>query len=128
MYWRFKQLRMLLIVMMIFLSQITIPLPAQKKSSAPEKKRSITLNFRDVELSEFLNAMSGILGKNIIYDDRIKGKITVFPARTVPSEDIYEVFLDILNYKGFAVIEGEHLLKIVPLEEARKKNSAVIVR
>lgn len=118
---------MLLIVMVIFLSQPTTPLPAQRKSRASEKKKFITLNFRDVELSEFLNAMSGILGRNIVFDERMKGTITVFPARTVPAEDIYEVFQEILNYKGLAAIEEEHLLKIVPLEDARKKNSEVIV-
>jgi general secretion pathway protein D len=36
-----------------------------------------TLNFKDVEITEFLNVMSQLLNKNILLDERVRGKLTI---------------------------------------------------
>ncbi|PKL19458.1 MAG: hypothetical protein CVV49_00010 [Spirochaetae bacterium HGW-Spirochaetae-5] len=98
---------------------------AQKKAKV--KDSSFSLNFNDVEISEFLNVMSQVLGKNIILSDKVKGKITINSAQKVPIEEAYDLMKSILEIKGFAVIESDNLIKIVPVKEAVQKNVEVIL-
>ena len=51
---------------------------AAKKTA---RENTFSLNFNDVEISDFLNVMSQILEKNIIISDKVKGKITISSAR-----------------------------------------------
>jgi len=71
--------------------------------------------------------MSQVLGKNIILSDKVKGKITINSAQKVPLADAYDLMKSILEIKGFAVIETENLIKVVPIKEAVQKNVEVIL-
>ncbi len=104
---------------------------AAKKSKEKVKENlkedSFSLNFNDVEISEFLNVMSQVLGKNIILSDKVKGKITINSAKKVPITEAYDLMKSILEIKGFAVIETTNLIKVVPIKEAVQKNVEVIL-
>lgn len=92
-----------------------------------EKVRKFALNFKDVEISEFINVMSQLIGKNIIIADNVKGKITISSAKKVPVTEAYNVMKSILEIKGLAVVESENLIKIIPIKDAVKKNAEVIL-
>ncbi|HOO70951.1 MAG TPA: secretin N-terminal domain-containing protein [Spirochaetota bacterium] len=101
---------------------------ATAEKTAPKKKEKyFTLNFKDVEISEFLNVMSQLIGKNIIIDDKIKGKITISSAKKIPVSEAFNVMKSILEVKELAVVETENLIKILPIKEAVKKNVEVIL-
>jgi general secretion pathway protein D len=100
---------------------------AQKKAAKAPVEKKFALNFKDVEIAEFINAMGQMVGKNIIIDDRVKGKISISSARKVPLAEAYNVMKTILEVKGLAIIETENLIKILPIEDAVKKNTSVIV-
>ncbi len=93
----------------------------------PQRTKYFTLNFKDVELSEFLNIMSQLIQKNIVIDDKVKGKITISSAKRVPVSQAYEILKSILEVKGFAVVETANLIKVIPIKEAIKKNVEIIV-
>lgn len=117
-----------IILTISFLLAGTLSAEDQISKIQPKKKaRYFTLNLKNAEISELMNIMSIIIGKNIIIDDRIKGKITVLSAKKIPIEQALTVLRSILAYKGLAVIEEDNLLKIVPLEKAKKMNTEVIV-
>lgn len=108
---------------------------AEKKKKTTKKKsrrrrkrvRKFSLNFKDVEIKEFLKVMSEIIKKNIIVDDKVRGKITVNSAKEVPISQAYEIMKSILELKGLAVVETPNLLKIIPVRDAIKKNAEIIV-
>jgi general secretion pathway protein D len=89
--------------------------------------QTFALNFNDVEISEFINVMSRVIGKNIILSDKVRGKITISSARRVPIDDAFDLMKSILEVKGYAVVETPNLIKIVPVKEAIKKNIDVII-
>jgi len=93
----------------------------------PKRVKHFTLNFRDVEISEFLNIMSQLIGKNIMIDDKVKGKITISSAKKIPVTEAFNILKSILEVKGFAVVETRNLIKVIPIKEAVKKNVEVIV-
>lgn len=102
---------------------------AARKARArkPAGPKMFALNFKDVEIAEFINIMGQLIGKNIIIDDRVKGKISISSAKKVPLSEAYSVMKAILEVKGLAVVETPNLIKILPIEDAIKKNADIIV-
>lgn len=97
---------------------------AKKGERGPRK---FALNFKDVEIAEFVNMMGQLIGKNIIIDDRVKGKITISSSQKVPVDQAFSVMKSILEVKGFSVVETDNLIKVLPIQDAIKKNVEVIV-
>ncbi|MFC1670795.1 secretin N-terminal domain-containing protein, partial [Spirochaetota bacterium] len=100
---------------------------AKKKKRKRRWPRKFALNFKDVEISEFISVMSQLIKKNIILSDKVKGKITINSAKKVPISQAYEIMKSILEIKGYAVVEAGHLIKVVPIKEAMKKNVQVMI-
>jgi len=90
-------------------------------------QKSILLNFNNVEISEFLNVMSQIAGKNIIMDDKVRGKISISSSRKVPVSRAIDIMKAILEVKGLAVVETEMLIKVVPIQDAVKQTIKVVI-
>jgi general secretion pathway protein D len=103
------------------------PKKAAAKAKRPAGPKMFALNFKDVEITEFINVMGQVIQKNIIIDDRVKGKISISSSKKVPLSEAYNVMKAILEVKGLAVVETPNLIKILPIEDAVKKNSSVIV-
>ena len=99
----------------------------KKGGSKSKKPEFFTLNFKDVEISEFINMMAQMVGKNVVIDETIRGKVTITSAKKIPVSDAFTVMKSILELKGLAVIETPHLLKIIPIRDAMKKNTEVVV-
>ncbi len=97
------------------------------KGKKKDEEKYFTLNFKDVELAEFLSVMSQLIGKNIALDERVRGKITISSVKKIPVRDAYDIMKAILELKGFAVVESENLIKIIPIKDAIKKNVEVII-
>jgi general secretion pathway protein D len=87
---------------------------------APAEK--VTLNFSDADLVAVINSVSQITGKNFIIDPRVKGKINVVSSKPLNEEEVYNVFLSILQVHGFATVPTENAIKIIP--DATAKQSA----
>ncbi|MCP4138045.1 MAG: hypothetical protein GY754_44185 [bacterium] len=101
----------------------------KRKKRRRRKKRikKISFNFKDMEIAQFLDAMSELLGKNIIVDDKVRGKITISSHKKIPVAEAYNVMKSILEVKGLAVVETKNLIKIIPIKDAIQKNVQIIV-
>ena len=82
----------------------------------------VTLNFSDADLIAVINSVSQITGKNFIIDPRVKGKINVVSSKPLNEEEVYNVFLSILQVHGFATVPTANAIKIIP--DATAKQSA----
>ncbi|MDH5656779.1 MAG: type II secretion system protein GspD [Spirochaetia bacterium] len=69
--------------------------------------------FRDIEIRDFLKTMAQLTKKNILIDDTIKGKITIISHKSIPVSNALNFMKQVLEVRGFAVIEEPHLIKIV---------------
>ncbi len=100
-----------------------------KTAKKPRQKRvrKFALNFNNVDINEFINIMSQLIGKNIILDDKVKGKISISSAKKVPVSQAYDIMKSILEVKGLAVVETENLIKVIPITDAIKKNVEIII-
>ena len=117
-----------IILIILLLPAGTLRAQDQTGRKPPKRKAGyFTLQLKNAEISELTHIMSRIIGKNIIIDDSVKGRITVLSAKRIPVEKALSTLRSILEYKGLALIEEDNLLKVVPLEKAKRKNTEVIV-
>ena len=89
-------------------------------SSALAAGKGVVLNFNEVDISTMVKFISDLTGKNFILDDRVKGKISVYSPSKLSTEEAYNVFVSVLELKGFTVVQSGKVAKIVPSASARQ--------
>lgn len=95
-------------------------------SAETGKEQMVEFNFVDVELSAVTKFISEITGKNFIFDERVKGKITIIAPTKLNIDDAYNLFTSILELKGFTLVpSGVDVYKIIPVSEAKQKGLSV---
>ncbi len=87
------------------------------------RAEEVTLNFSDADLVAVINSVSQITGKNFIIDPRVKGKVTVISSKPLNEDEVYNVFLSILQVHGFATVPTKNAIKIIP-DATAKQNAA----
>ena len=81
------------------------------------QERLITMDFNNVDLTVFIKFISEIVEKNVILDERVRGKVTILSPVKIPIGKVYEVFLSVMDLKGFAVVEAGETIQILPASE-----------
>jgi len=97
--------------------------------AAPEDKPAgdqISLDFKDVELTDLIQTISELTGKNFLYDESVKGTVTIISPEPMSLAEAYQLFLAILNSKGYAVVQAGRANKIVSLRDAKENNLPVV--
>jgi general secretion pathway protein D len=88
--------------------------------------KGVVLNFNEVDISTMVKFISDLTGKNFVLDDRVKGKISVFSPSKLSNEEAYNVFVSVLELKGFTVVQSGKVGKIVPSASARQSGFTVL--
>ena len=90
------------------------------------KDEEVNINFKDLSITEFVDLMSKILKKNILLTQPLAGKVEFYSASPVKKSDITNIFISILESKGFTLVENGEFLQVVRSAEASKYNLKVI--
>src|SRR5210317_1390932 len=94
----------------------------------PVAAEEVTLNFSDADLVAVINSVSQITGKNFIIDPRVKGKVTVVSSKPLNEEEVYSVFLSVLQVHGFATVPTTNAIKIIPDATAKQAATPITNR
>ena len=93
--------------------------------SFSEDKRAsgnIAFNFVDVEIPTVIKFISEISGTNFIFDERIKGKITIIAPAKLSIDESFALFTSVLNLKGYTIIEsGPKTYKVILSSQAKEE-------
>lgn len=89
-------------------------------ASASAQQPAATLNWKDADIRQVVEAVSAVTGKNIILDPRVTGRVTLLSPTPLGPDQLYEAFLSILQVHGYVAIESENLVKVVPDATARQ--------
>lgn len=79
-----------------------------------------TLNLDNVDIRVLINTVSEATGKNFIVDPRVKARVTVVSAKPMNKNELYEIFLSILQVHGYSAVPGANFTKIVPDTNAKQ--------
>ncbi len=86
---------------------------------------TVTLNLKDADITAVISTVSEVTGKNFIVDPRVRGKITIISSKPMNKDEVYQVFLSVLDVHGFSAVESGRVIKIIP--DANAKQLAVPV-
>jgi len=100
---------------------------AAKSAAAAKSREPITLNFVNAEIDAVSRAMAVILDRQIIVDPRVKGTVTLYSEIPLTPSDAYLNYLSALRGLGFAMVEVNGLLKVVPEADAKLQTGTVSV-
>lgn len=77
------------------------------------------INFNETEINELVKFVADATGMTIVVDPKVKGKVKVISTKAVNTEELYSLFLSILEVHGFAAVKSGDVLRIVPTKDAR---------
>lgn len=104
-----RQLRVLVILLLL-------PLGA----GAQEPEQTWKVNLKDADVRAFITQVADITGYSFVIDPRVKGKVTVLSNAAMNQDEIYDMFLSVLQVHGFTAIPGEEVIKIVQQNDAKQ--------
>jgi len=89
----------------ILLSIAIIPL-----SAADE----VSLSLENADINDLILWASKHINKTIIVHPSVKGRVSVLAGYPIDEEEAYDVFMSVLQVHGFAVVETDQSIKILP--------------
>ena len=110
-------------VLCVMLVVLSFPASAQRMQSPPPRAQdgpTITPNYKDADLSQIIQAVSEVTGKNFIIDPRVNAKVTMLSATPMSPAAFYEAFLAVLQVYGYVAVPAGKVIKIIPNTDARQ--------
>jgi len=95
-------------------------LVAAQPQVKPQEGATITPNYKEADLSQIIQAVSEVTGKNFIIDPRVNAKVTMLSATPMSPAQFYEAFLAVLQVYGYVAVPAGKVIKIVPNTDARQ--------
>jgi general secretion pathway protein D len=85
----------------------------------------VTLNFVNADIPSVVKAIGGSTGKNFIFDPRVTGTMNIVSDKPVSKDLAYQILLAALRVQGYAAVEGNGYVKIIPEADAKTTGSVV---
>ncbi|WP_371747876.1 type II secretion system secretin GspD [Psychrobacter sp. M13] len=86
------------------------------------------VNLQDADIKAFINEVATITEQNFVLDPRINGNVTVISNRALSRDEIYQLFLSVMQVNGIAAIDSGTTIKLVPDNVAKQTGVAVDLR
>ncbi len=86
----------------------------------------VVLNFENADIQAVIRAISQLSGKNFVIDPRVKGTVNILSDRPISKVDSYKVLETALRMQGFACVEGDGVIKVLPETDAKSYDSKTV--
>nr|WP_227695223.1 type II secretion system secretin GspD [Psychrobacter fulvigenes] len=86
------------------------------------------VNLQDADIKAFINEVATITDQNFVLDPRINGNVTVISNRALSRDEIYQLFLSVMQVNGIAAIDSGTTVKLMPDNIAKQSGIAVDLR
>ena len=107
---------------------LCLALPLWAASCGLASAESWKVNLQDADIKAFINEVATITDQNFVLDPRINGNVTVISNRALSRDQIYELFLSVMQVNGIAAIKSGTTTKLVPDNVAKQSGIAVDLR
>lgn len=105
-----------------------LALPLWAASCGLASAESWKVNLQDADIKAFINEVATITDQNFVLDPRINGNVTVISNRALSRDEIYQLFLSVMQVNGIAAIDSGTTVKLVPDNVAKQSGVAVDLR
>lgn len=102
------------------LEEIDVDTDPEPKLHDPEDipPPTIQLNFRETDLRDFINTYSRLTGKNFLLSGDIRGTVTLIGRNGIPLNDLFRVFNEVLESRGYTAIRSGRVYEIQQIQQA----------
>ncbi|MCK2651039.1 type II secretion system ATPase GspE [Escherichia coli] len=84
------------------------------------EEATFTANFKDTDLKSFIETVGANLNKTIIMGQGVQGKVSIRTMTPLNERQYYQLFLNLLEAQGYAVVPMENdVLKVVKSSAAK---------
>ncbi len=111
-----------------FCRPLYLALPLWAASCGLASAESWKVNLQDADIKAFINEVATITDQNFVLDPRINGNVTVISNRALSRDEIYQLFLSVMQVNGIAAIDSGTTVKLVPDNVAKQSGVAVDLR
>jgi general secretion pathway protein D len=94
-------------------------------AGASRSPQGVTLNFVNAEIAEVARTMGVMTNRNIVVDPRVKGTMNLSSDKPLSTAAAYNLFLAMLRFQGFTMVEAAGIAKIVPEADAKLQGGSV---
>jgi general secretion pathway protein D len=81
-----------------------------QEPSTPSSK--VSFNFEQVELEHLVTVVGAQTGKRFVLDTTITGRVSVITREQIPSEEVFPLFVAVLEGSGYTVVERDNVYHI----------------
>ncbi len=90
------------------------------------KGKKVAFNFVDVDITAVVKFISDITHKNFVFDERVKGTVTIIAPSKLSVDDAFSLFTSVLELKGFTIVPSGKVYKIVPVAQAKQSGTELL--
>ncbi|WP_430737481.1 type II secretion system secretin GspD [Psychrobacter sp. VH5] len=107
---------------------LCLAIPLWAASTGLASAESWKVNLQDADIKAFINEVATITNQNFVLDPRINGNVTVISNKALSRDEIYQLFLSVMQVNGIAAIDSGTTVKLVPDNVAKQSGVAVDLR
>ncbi|EKF74448.1 general (type II) secretion pathway protein D [Alcanivorax hongdengensis A-11-3] len=102
-------------------------LVCQADVKAGDDGKTWTVNIRNADIQAFISQVADMTGKNFVVDPRVRARdVTVVSTKALTADEVYELFLAVLQVHGYAAVPAGDVVKIVPNTTAKQSNLPLV--
>ncbi len=107
---------------------LCLAIPLWAASAGLVNAESWKVNLQDADIKAFINEVATITNQNFVLDPRINGNVTVISNEALSRDEIYQLFLSVMQVNGIAAIDTGTTIKLVPDNVAKQSGIEVDLR
>jgi general secretion pathway protein D len=85
----------------------------------PGLAQDFTVNLKETDIQELIKFVAEATGTTIVVDPAVKGKVKVVSNKPVSREELYELFLSILEVHGYTAVKSGGVVRVIQSKDAR---------
>jgi len=92
---------------------------------APAMAQDFTVNLKETDIQELIKFVADATGTTIVVDPAVKGKVKVVSSKPVSKDELYDLFLSILDVHGYTAVRSGGVVRVIQSKDARSAPVAV---
>jgi general secretion pathway protein D len=89
-------------------------MPLHSSHAQTTEGETFSLELKNADIISLIETVSFRTKKNFIVDPRVKASVNVVSTGPIDADELYDIFLSVLDVHGYAAVNAGNLVKIVP--------------
>jgi general secretion pathway protein D len=81
--------------------------------------QEFTVNLKETDIQELIKFVAEVTETTIVVDPAVKGKVKVVSSKPVSRDELYDLFLSILDVHGYTAVRSGGIVRVIQAKDAR---------